>query len=36
LTEERLETMKKDQSPVTGAALLSDGEWRALKRICRP
>jgi len=33
LTEERLEAMKKDLSPVTGAALLSDGEWRALKRI---
>ena len=36
LTEERLVALKKDQSPVTGDALLSDGEWRALKRICRP
>ena len=36
LTEERLAAMKKDQGPVTGDALLSDGEWRALKRICRP
>jgi len=35
LTEERLAALKKDQSPVTGAALLSDGEWHALKRICR-
>ena len=36
LTEERLEAMKRDQGPVTGEALLSDGEWRALKRICQP
>jgi len=36
LTEERLDALKKGQSPVTGNALLSDGEWRALKRICRP
>jgi len=36
LTEGRLEALKKDQSPVTGDALLSDGQWRALKRICRP
>ena len=36
LTEERLEAMKKDQGPVTGEALLSDDEWRALKRICQP
>jgi Zn-dependent protease with chaperone function len=36
LTEERLEAMKKDQGPVTGEALLSDSEWRALKRICQP
>ena len=35
LTEERLEAMKKDQGPVTGDVLLSDGEWRALKGICR-
>jgi Zn-dependent protease with chaperone function len=36
LTQERLEALKKNQGAVTGAALLSDGEWRALKRICRP
>ena len=36
LTEDRLEALKKDQSPVTGEVLLSNGEWRALKRICRP
>jgi Zn-dependent protease with chaperone function len=36
LTEERLEALKRDQGPLTGDALLSDGEWRALKRICRP
>jgi Zn-dependent protease with chaperone function len=36
LTEERLEAMKRDQGPLTGDALLSEGEWRALKRICRP
>jgi Zn-dependent protease with chaperone function len=36
LTEERLDALKKGQSLVTRNALLSDGEWRALKRICRP
>jgi Zn-dependent protease with chaperone function len=36
LTEERLAAMKRDDGPVTGEPLLSDSEWRALKRICRP
>jgi Zn-dependent protease with chaperone function len=36
LTEERLAAMKKNDGPVTGEPLLSDSEWRALKRICRP
>lgn len=35
LTEERLETMRRSQRPVTGPELLSAGEWRALKRICQ-
>jgi Zn-dependent protease with chaperone function len=35
LTEERLDTMKKADRPNTGAELLSDVQWRALKGICR-
>jgi len=34
LTEARLERMKKADRPITGPALLTDKEWRALKKIC--
>ena len=35
LTEDRLAEMKKADRPNTGAPLLSDAQWRALKGICR-
>lgn len=35
LTEDRLEIMKKTDRPVTGPALLTDAEWKALKAVCR-
>lgn len=35
LTEDRLATMKKEDRPNTGADILSEREWRALKNICK-
>ena len=35
LTEERLATMKEHDRPATGAPLLSDVEWNALKSACK-
>lgn len=35
LTEDRLEIMKKTDRPITGPALLSDTEWRAMKKMCQ-
>jgi predicted Zn-dependent protease len=34
LTEDRLNDMKKADRPITGPAILSDTEWRALKKVC--
>ncbi len=36
LTESRLAAARKDDRPNTGPDLLSEGEWRALKAICKP
>jgi Zn-dependent protease with chaperone function len=35
LTEDRLAMMRRQDRPSTGPALLSDGEWAALKSICK-
>jgi Zn-dependent protease with chaperone function len=35
LTEERLETMKRENRPATGAELLSPAQWQALRNICK-
>jgi Zn-dependent protease with chaperone function len=35
LTEERLATMQKEDRTATGAELLSAGEWRALRGVCK-
>ena len=35
ISAERLERMKKDDRPVTGAPILTDTEWQALKNVCR-
>ena len=35
LTEERRDLMRREESPNTGPAILTAGEWRALKNICR-
>jgi Zn-dependent protease with chaperone function len=36
LTEDRRELMRHEDRPATGPEILSDGEWQALKAICRP
>ena len=36
LTEDRRELMRREDRPATGPEILSDGEWQALKAICRP
>src|ERR1700758_3555692 len=36
LTEDRRELMRQQDRPATGPEILSDGEWQALKAICRP
>lgn len=35
LTQDRLAMMRRQDRPSTGPALLSDGEWAALKSICK-
>jgi Zn-dependent protease with chaperone function len=35
LSEDRLETLKKNDRPATGPELLTAQEWRALKDVCR-
>jgi predicted Zn-dependent protease len=35
-SEDRLAALIARRGPVTGPPLLSEAEWRALKRICRP
>jgi predicted Zn-dependent protease len=34
LSEERLDVMRKAERPMTGAELLTPGQWKALKGIC--
>lgn len=34
VTEDRLERMKKADRPITGPALLTDTQWRAMKKMC--
>ena len=34
LTEDRLARMKREDSAATGAPLLNEAEWQALKQIC--
>lgn len=36
LTEDRRALMQREDRPATGPEILSDGEWQALKAICRP
>jgi Zn-dependent protease with chaperone function len=36
LTEDRRELMRQQDRTATGPEILSDGEWQALKAICRP
>jgi Zn-dependent protease with chaperone function len=36
LTEDRRELMRQQDRAATGPEILSDGEWQALKAICRP
>ena len=35
LSQDRLAELKRQDQPATGAALLSDAEWKALKAICK-
>jgi hypothetical protein len=36
LTEDRRALMQREDRSATGPEILSDGEWQALKAICRP